>query len=203
MPVDVWKNRSKRLALQAACCLLLGGAATPLFAHEGHDHDEAAQPASRSILPRFAAVADDFELVGVLAGTDLLLYLDDPRSNAPIDGASIELEALVAGAKAPLLQQAERVGLGTYRLPAGPLAGVGRHALTLTVSAGEASDLLLAELEILAPPHATETPNQADSRGWQLASHWWWFGAPLLLAAGGMSLYRRQQRRSSSRGASA
>ena len=46
------------------------------WAGDGHDHGEATTSAGGPALPRFTAVSETFELVGVLNGKQLTLYLD-------------------------------------------------------------------------------------------------------------------------------
>ncbi len=47
----------------------------PAWAGEGHDHGDAAPAAVGQALPRFSAVSETFELVGVLSGKQITLYL--------------------------------------------------------------------------------------------------------------------------------
>ena len=60
---------------QAALCLavVLLGNALPAIAGDGHDHGDAAPAATGTALPRFAAVSETFELVGVLDGKQVTL----------------------------------------------------------------------------------------------------------------------------------
>lgn len=74
----------------ALSSLLLGSSAT--WAGDGHDHGEAAPAPAAAALPRFAAVSDDFELVGVLNGQRLTLYLDHAADNRPVTDGELTLE---------------------------------------------------------------------------------------------------------------
>lgn len=161
---------------------LLG--ASPLRAHEGHDHGDGAQataPAA-SAAARFSARTDLFELVGVLAGGELWLYVDRADGNAPVDQAEVELES--GGYKA----RAERSAPAVYRLKAGPLANAGKHAVTVSVSAGDDADLLVAGFDN-APAVAAAPAASGDPRRLRIA------GGALLLAAaaGGFWLIRRRR----------
>ena len=80
-------------ALLAAVILV----ASPAWAGEGHDHGDAAPAAVGKALPRFSAVSETFELVGILSGKQITLYLDRFADNSPVRGAQIELE--IGGAK--------------------------------------------------------------------------------------------------------
>lgn len=132
-------------------CLLVGSA----LAHEGHDHGADPQPAAGTVAPRFEARSDLFELVGVLQGDELLLYLDRAADNAPVREGEIEIES------ASVQGKATADAGGVFRLKAGGLAQPGKHALTLTVTAGEDVDLLTATFE----HGATESPVVAVRQG--------------------------------------
>ncbi len=90
-----------------------------------------------------------FEAVGRLEHEGLSWFVDRADSNAPVLGASLEVE--LAGKS---VQAVFRPARGDYLIAdAAWLQGLrlpGRHALGLTVLAGEDSDLLAAELVIEA-----------------------------------------------------
>ncbi len=152
--------------------------AMPLLAHEGHDHGAAAKPADVRLAPRFEVRSEEFELVGVQAGKDLIVYLDRAADNAPIHGAQIEIEG--PGVKGVAAEMAD----GVYQLSAPALAQAGQYPLTITVQAGDIVDLLAASLEI------GEIAAAASETG-QPAGNWWLYaGAPLLLLAGGLIVRR-------------
>lgn len=98
--------------------------------------------------PRFAAVSDRFELVGALDGRRLTLWLDRFADNAPVTGATLELEIgdlkLVAR---PVDDRYEA------ELPAASPPGMA--PVTVTVTAGGVLDLLAAELIVPAAPERT------------------------------------------------
>jgi len=133
----------------------------PTFAHEGHDHGEEPKlPVAQDQAPRFEAVSEEFELVGVVQGQVLTLYLDRFASNAPVEKAMVELET---GARKVLARETEA---GVYRLDLAD-AKPGRHALVFTVQAGESSDLLTANLDIPAPkPPAAAAAFDWRRLGW-------------------------------------
>lgn len=114
-------------------------------AHDGHDHGDAPSPVTGGIAPRFEARSDLFELVGVLQGDDVVIYLDRAADNAPVMQAGIEIES---GA---FKGEAVPGNAGEFRLKAGPLAQPGKHPLTITVSAGDDADLLTATLDTVFP----------------------------------------------------
>lgn len=170
-------RRRARHAQQSAVialCMLSFAA----LAHEGHDHGAETPVVPAQAAPRTVAVSEDFELVAVLEPDALRLYLDHAASNAPVTGASIEVES------GPLKVQAQSEAAGVYRLPRSHWATPGKHPLTFTLVAREASDLLTTTLETPAP---AATPVQAPGRfdGWMLAAglgvlglagFFWWRG---------------------------
>ena len=161
-------------ALLAAAILL----AVPAWAGEGHDHGDAAPAAVGQALPRFSAVSETFELVGVLSGKQITLYLDRFGDNSPVRGAQIELE--IGGAKF----KAEKQGEDEYEvvLPEAPKEGV--LPVTATVTAGAEVDLLAGELDIHEAAHADEA---AHTHSWTEYAGWGAGGlaALVLLAWGG------------------
>lgn len=149
--------------LLAATALAAAALAT---AHEGEDHGTPASPAVTQAVPRFEAQSELFELVGVLEGPKLTLYLDRYSDNTPITDAKIEVEA-------PSFKgEAVRAPDGTYTLAAEPLARPGRHALTITVSAGADVDLLAGELETHASATSNGKKTASDEHSSWLSRYW-------------------------------
>jgi hypothetical protein len=146
-------------ALLAAVIL----AASPAWAGEGHDHGDAAPAAVGKALPRFSAVSETFELVGILSGKQITLYLDRFADNSPVRGAQIELE--IGGAKF----MAEKQGEDEYEvvLPEAPKEGV--LPITATVTAGNEVDLLAGELDIHEEAH---TEGAVASFAWKAYAGW-------------------------------
>lgn len=128
--------------------------AVPAFAGEGHDHGEAPAAASGPALPRFAAHSELFEAVGVLNGKELSILIDRFDSNAPVLGAKVDIES--GSLKSPAAFRADH---GDYSVPGDTFNQPGTYAITLTVMAGDQTDLLAAELVVPAPDidHAKES----------------------------------------------
>lgn len=160
----------KTSALLAAA-LLLGTA--PAQAGPGHDHGDAAPAATGAALPRFAAASDAFELVGVLEGQRIALYLDRASDNTPITDAQIELE--IGGAK----HQAQKHGEDEFEvlLAAAPKEGV--LPITATVTVGKEVDLLAGELDVHAAEAAGDAPHTHSWTEWAI----WGAGALVAVAA--------------------
>lgn len=158
----------KRIFTLLALALAL---ATASHAGEGHDHDHDAPAApSGPALPRFSAVSEAFELVGIVNGQHLALYLDRFADNAPVEGASLELE--VAGRK--LTVAARAPGEYEARLPEPLKPGV--TPVTATVEANGETDMLAGDLEI----QQQATPVSTASDWPRLAG---WAAAALVAAA--------------------
>src|SRR3989344_4248190 len=85
--------------------LLLGLLPPTALAGPGHDHGEAPAAVAGTALPRFAATSDLFELVGVLDGQKIALYLDHAGDNSPVKDARLELD--IAGTSVPVTRVAE------------------------------------------------------------------------------------------------
>ncbi len=165
------------MARPLAAGLLLAAlwmAVMPAQAGDGHDHGEAPAAAAGSALPRFTAGSELFELVGVLNGKQLTLYLDHAASNAPVKDAKLELE--LGGRK--LSPKAHGEGEFELTLDEAPKAGV--TPITATVSTASESDLLATELDIHEQAHADE----AHVHGWKEWALWGAGGAFALALLG-------------------
>jgi hypothetical protein len=181
-------NVPKLAAALFAAAVLVASAA---WAGPGHDHGEAAPVATGQALPRFAAVSETFELVGVLSGKQITLYLDRYSDNSPVRGAQIELEIGTAKFKA------EKQGEDGYEvvLPEAPKPGV--LPITATVMVGNEADLLAGELDIRADAHAHEHAHEhahGHAHTHSRKEYAAWAGAGLctlaLLALGGRRVIR-------------
>jgi hypothetical protein len=165
---------------------MLQFAGMPALAGDDHDHGDAAPAASGTALPRFAAVSEIFELVGVLDGKQVTLYLDRFADNAPVRGAQIELE--IAGAKF----KAEKQGDDAYQVTLKDTPKPGVMPITATVTAGSDVDLLAGELDLHEEAHSHEP---AHAPAWKRLAGWV-AGGLLALAAlvfGGRRLMSARQ----------
>jgi len=134
--------------------VLLGLALIPSFAgsapaHEGHDHAAAPPVATATGAPRIAAQSDAYELVGILGGDRLGLYLDRFASNEPVTDARI---AVTIGGDEEV--QAEPAAEGTYMVRSAKFLGEGALELVFTVTGPSGDDLLVGTLELPARPVA-------------------------------------------------
>jgi hypothetical protein len=148
-------------------------AATPAWAGDGHDHGPAAPTAAGPAQPRFAAVSDLFELVGVLNGKQITLYLDRSADNSPVSEAQIELD--VGGKQFKATKQ----GADEFEVVLAEVPGPGVLPITAQVSAGKDTDLLAGELDIHA---VAQAPAHAHATGWKAYAAWATGGLALLAA---------------------
>jgi hypothetical protein len=157
----------KLFAIPVALLLATLVLAAPAQAGGDHDHDHDHGPAAAApagpALPRFAAESETFELVGVLEGLRITLYLDRYADNSPVPGAQIELD--INGQKLKAAPQAD----GAYEivLPQAPKAGV--LPITASVAVGNEADLLASELDIPAPAAADD---HAHPVAWAAYAGW-------------------------------
>jgi len=139
------KSASPRPMHPLACTLLV--VALLVFAAHARGHSEAAPagPTTASVLePRVEAASADVELLGIVEGAVLTVYVDHFATNVPIDGAKLSLE------REGQSFDGQPMGEGAYRFEMPWLATPGSHALMFTLVAADLSDLLTATLEIPA-----------------------------------------------------
>ncbi|MES2091723.1 MAG: hypothetical protein V4532_17365 [Pseudomonadota bacterium] len=167
------------------------------MAHGGEDHGEvAAAPVQVGQAPRAAAQTDDFELVMVLTGAQvsgepehdhpavppvLTLYLDRFATNAPVGGATVEVES---GAFKAVAKQVEP---GVYTVAGQTFAKPGRYPLTVSVQTDDGADLLEASLQYEAP----KTAEPASAPAWRKLGGWIG-GLALVLIIAGWAWRRRR-----------
>ncbi|MFM2329649.1 MAG: hypothetical protein RLZZ494_1752 [Pseudomonadota bacterium] len=178
----------KRFHLWVAALLCAAlGLLPAAYAGEGHDHGEAPAAAASPTLPRLTASSEAFELVGVLQGHQLTLYLDRADDNRPVEQARIELEL---GAT-KVVAQAHDNATFVVTLPQEPPPGV--LPVTATVTVGDEVDLLAGELDIHA--EAAEVHTETGS----ILSFWVIGGSAGVLGLGllGWAWRRRAAMRSS------
>ena len=114
------------------------------LAHEGHVHGNEAPPPSVQTAPRATAASPLFELVAVANGTGLTVYLDRFDTNAPVIGATLDVETPAGPVSA--VQDGD-----VYLLEAPWAANPGTYELLFTVAAETDIDFLTATLTIPEP----------------------------------------------------
>lgn len=128
------------------------------WADAGHEDGAPAGAAVGSAPPRFTAASETFELVGVLNGKQLSLYLDRAADNSPVKDAKLELE--LGAVKLDVKPRGEGEFEATLAQPLKP----GVTAVTVTVVAGQETDLLAGEMDIREGAH---TDAAVGSQSWK------------------------------------
>ena len=173
--------------MQAGALLLATAIAFPAWAggdaSDGHTHGAPAAapiPVTASA-PRAVAATEDFEVVAVLEGKHLVVYVDRFASNEPVAKAKVEVEG------AGLNGLAREAAPGTYVMDLAAALPPAKHALTISIEAGDTADLLSATLDTSQPATSSE---HAHSRAeWVV----WIVATLLLLAAGALLIVRRNR----------
>jgi membrane fusion protein, heavy metal efflux system len=130
--------------------LLLIVAGSPAKAHEGHDHGAEAGTPAASASPRVVAVSENYQLVGIVEGQVLVIYLDRFADNAPVTSAGLEVTL------GETVIRAEFQKNGTYEVTSPLLKTPGSIEVLVNVVDGASTDLLVGALQIpSAAPSAT------------------------------------------------
>lgn len=157
MKIAVWQTG----LLVSVLCVSLP---MPVWAHGGeehsHDHEPAPLTLPASDGQRFVLQSPDTELVGVVEGQRLTVYLDRFASNAPLANARVEL---ASGTHTVQLQTDAN---GVAQGEAGWLAAGGTYTLTVTVLAQGMNDLFSGQIRLAA---------QAKPEMPAAAKPWWQF----------------------------
>lgn len=152
--------------------VLLCCASGKVLAHEGH-HDaepEAVTPAAAPA-PRATLDTPRIELVAQREGSDIVLYLDDYTTNAPLDGLQVSVRS------GSLTLQAAASGEGAYRIAGDLIDARVEQPLNISVH-GTGLD---AQLQAVLPPAAEAAPGGPA----EPARHdVWWIVAAVLAALG-------------------
>lgn len=150
------KNSPRRTHLRAGgafAFVLMLFLSTLTFAHGPEDHGTQASgaAASQQATPRFESATDLFELVAVLTGGELSILIDRFDTNLPVLEAQVEVES--GGKRATARYHADH---GDYAVDDPAFLALvtrpGEHAIVITVSAKDESDLLNGTLVV---PDAT------------------------------------------------
>lgn len=155
-------NRFRNMLIALMGVIVLALSVPTAWAGEGHDHGETPTVVGGLALPRFTAVSELFELVGVVNGKQITLYLDRFADGSPVKDAKLELE--LGGVKVPVESHAEGEFEATLTQELKP----GVVAVTATVMAGEESDLLAGELDL----HDEATVAEAHRHDWKEYLTW-------------------------------
>jgi len=156
----------------AALCCVAGiflSLSTP-FAHEGHEDDDATRSAlASSTHPRVTAHSELYELVGIVRGERLSIYLDRFATNEPVADAKVKV---AIGDIEPI--DAEPVDNGIYTISLPRLARAGSVEVVFSVTANSGDDLLVGSLTLPfdAEPSAAASSIAALSSTWIASVPW-------------------------------
>lgn len=144
----------------------------------------AAADGAAAAIPAVVADSDAFEIVGRLYPEGLVLHVDRAPDNAPVLGATLQVET--AGRNANAAFRSER---GDYLVAdadwLAPLRAAGEHPLAFTLVAGNDGDLLTGEL--IVDGEAAQAGDRAGRFVWPLA------GGAALLGLGAFAVVRRRR----------
>lgn len=147
-----------------AAAALLSGSIGPTSAHEGHDHGAAKPAAGAPASPRIVATSEKYQIVGIVEGEVLVIYLDRAEDNAPVTTATLGVSLNGDSFQAELQEKA-----GTYEVTAPPLRTPGHLEVLVTIADGDVQDLLVGTLRIAASEAKAATPVSKLRR---LVSEW-------------------------------
>lgn len=176
--------RAQYAIIIIALFFLLSALVSPAWAGPGHDHGGSPAAARDTTSPRVASHSDLFEIVGMVEGNALKIYLDRYATNEAVTDAKIEVE--VGSVKGIAEAQVD----GTYSFKNDIFAKPGELALGFTVLAGKDADLLAGDLKIGSP--TADHAHDEAARPWlRFAAY---AGGALLLAAIAAVTLRRLKR---------
>jgi membrane fusion protein, heavy metal efflux system len=135
------------------------------FAHEGHEDDDATRSAlASSTYPRVTAHSELYELVGIMRGERLSIYVDHFATNEPVADAKVKV---AMGDAEPVDAEPAEKGVYTTSFPRS--ARSGSVEIVFSVSAASGDDLLVGALTL---PSDTGSGDAAASSTGAPASSW-------------------------------
>lgn len=140
--------------LTCSLAVLLGLLPAGALAHGDHD-PVPTTTVTDGASPRFTAQAHGLELVGILDGDQLSLYLDDWEDNSPVTDAELKLQ--LDGVAAEVEQNTP----GTFAAHLSALPEEGVIQVQATVVRGDDFERLKGELRLSHAEHGHEETPQA------------------------------------------
>jgi cobalt-zinc-cadmium efflux system membrane fusion protein len=156
-------NLAAVIAVLAACWFGSGIA----VAHEGHDDMQLAAASKSPGLPRLVTRSETYELVAVLQGERLTIYLDRFEDNAPVADANITVtvneEQVIA----------QPSGEATYNISSKRFGGRGLVELVFDIKAKDGEDLLIGKFTLAGSAQNGPSPDALPwyGRAWSYARH--------------------------------
>ncbi|MCG7551523.1 hypothetical protein [Pseudoalteromonas sp. Of7M-16] len=187
-----WQRTAYRLlfAVFSSLFFLSGAYASPGAHGPNGEHLDTTKQVSVSNKPKFESFTETFELAGELSENQLLIYLHDFKSNAPISGASIEIELGDLSASATYSAQMKAYTLSNEAIVA-LLNQRGTHEIVLTIMTEDLGDLLVAYLANEAPQLVKENHNTAHHH----ETPWWGIAIGLMVFVIGFWIGRQFKER--------
>ncbi len=113
------------------------------YAGPGHDRgDEKPNQQQAKTLPRFYAESDLYELVGVIRGKQITLYLDRYATNEAVKGANLEVE--IDGVKMAVKPH----GDGEYLIELKDKIKDQPTPISITINDGGVNDILVSTIDL-------------------------------------------------------
>ena len=173
MLLGLWRPASRRIFTTfyrfTSLVLVTGLAwAAAGYAHEGHEqHAPPTSGATASGLPRLVTKSEAYELVAILQGERLTIYLDRVEDNAPVANATISVA--IDGESVA----AEPGADGTYGLTSSRFTGPRVVELVFDIRAPEVDDLLIGNLLLAndAAPQGKPAATSWYGRAWSALRH--------------------------------
>jgi membrane fusion protein, heavy metal efflux system len=154
------------LAMSLWLLIACGGFDAHAHGDADHDHGPPAAAAAGS-LPRLAVKSEAYELVSVLDGERLTIYLDRFEDNAPVTDAKITVT--IDGESAA----AEPAAGNTFVVSSKRFGGHGSVELIFDIKAPEVDDLMIGTLMLPNRPatDAASNPMSWPARAWSALRH--------------------------------
>jgi cobalt-zinc-cadmium efflux system membrane fusion protein len=122
------------------------------FAHEGHEHDDATRSAlASSTYPRVTAHSELYEVVGIVRGERLSIYLDHFATNESVSDAKVKV---AIGDAEPVDAEPTENGIYTISFPRSARTGSVEVVFSVTATSGD--DLLAGSLTLPSDTEATD-----------------------------------------------
>ncbi|NDA48255.1 MAG: hypothetical protein EBY21_13490 [Alphaproteobacteria bacterium] len=126
-------------------------------AHDGEDHSHSEPAASGpSLLPRDSFSGEAYEVVAEIANGNLIIFVDDTHTNAPVTDAAVEL----IGESGSVF--ATQVGAGLYQINSFATKP-GSYNLMLSIDGAAGSDLVSMKIVV---PQAEEPAGSGSPLFW-------------------------------------
>ena len=126
------------------CTFLIAGFFAVASAHEGQNHDKELKPQNNvAAAPTLTAVSENYELVAIVQGRQMTVYLDQFVSNTPVVDADMDFDF------SGTVVKATRNADGTYSVALPKKVDLKSSIpVTVTILAAAGADLLSGDLVI-------------------------------------------------------